>query len=180
MLLVERLFQHTATRRWLPTMTVRRRYFPLFQHTATRRWLPTYRKIISAFYEVSTHSHPKVAALGILAGIVPTKSFNTQPPEGGCRATSAMPFVSQLFQHTATRRWLLGKTLLVTQHLAVSTHSHPKVAAKGNEHGKGKNYCFNTQPPEGGCNFKLRFSKATLSFNTQPPEGGCHHLLKRN
>ena len=55
---------------------------------------------------VSTHSHPKVAAqpngLPLLSG----KSFNTQPPEGGC-ALEAQAYDQALeFQHTATRRWL--------------------------------------------------------------------------
>ena len=33
----------------------------------------------------------------------------------------------------------------------VSTHSHPKVAAEIHDQITGKNLCFNTQPPEGGC-----------------------------
>ena len=34
----------------------------MFQHTATRRWLRLENKIFEALKEVSTHSHPKVAA----------------------------------------------------------------------------------------------------------------------
>ena len=32
---------------------------------------------------------------------------------------------------------------------------------------------FNTQPPEGGCCFKLKSTPSSRCFNTQPPEGGC-------
>ena len=35
--------------------------------------------------DVSTHSHPKVAAQYFGARINGVESFNTQPPEGGCR-----------------------------------------------------------------------------------------------
>ena len=55
---------------------------------------------------VSTHSHPKVAAPVPLADVALRRRFNTQPPEGGCMA---------IFQ--------------VSARLLVSTHSHPKVAA---------------------------------------------------
>ena len=34
--------------------------------------------------EVSTHSHPKVAAFGDKIDQKINYSFNTQPPEGGC------------------------------------------------------------------------------------------------
>ena len=76
-----------------------------FQHTATRRWLRKYelahRKLTSFntqppeggcfkdcftrhFKAVSTHSHPKVAAVGLGQVIKRLSGFNTQPPEGGC------------------------------------------------------------------------------------------------
>ena len=80
-----------------------------------------------------------------------------------------------MFQHTATRRWLLINPVT------------------GDEVGG-----FNTQPPEGGCTMSARVSHLTpfqhtatrrwlppplkprsdpKSFNTQPPEGGClHHV----
>ena len=79
---------------------------------------------------VSTHSRPKVAAplsLYVLPQFVfkhtatrrwlpkrlsaknLSSSFNTQPPEGGC----------------------LAKRMTKSQDVKVSTHSHPKVAAKG-------------------------------------------------
>ena len=77
---------------------------------------------------VSTHSHPKVA-------VVPV------PPYA----------LKTMFQHTATRRWLLsgGQCFGSVQ---VSTHSHPKVAAT-NKSAICLVHRFNTQPPEGGCWF---------------------------
>ena len=33
-------------------------------------------------------------------------------------------------------------------------------------------YCFNTQPPEGGWKYKEKIKTEYFSFNTQPPEGG--------
>ena len=57
---------------------------------------------------------------------------------------------------------------------AVSTHSHPKVAAKGlHIICKAVTAGFNTQPPEGGCAFELQTTCNINGFNTQPPEGGC-------
>ena len=32
--------------------------------------------------------------------------------------------------------------------------------------------CFNTQPPEGGWDHRLRLQYSLIGFNTQPPEGG--------
>ena len=37
----------------------------LFQHTATRRWLPDEIRSHCEKIKVSTHSHPKVAAAGM-------------------------------------------------------------------------------------------------------------------
>ena len=76
---------------------------------------------------VSTHSRPKAAARqnpeqdGYL-------SFNTQPPEGGCKTLARLHIYE-----------------------AVSTHSRPKAAAILNPHKTTQTIGFNTQPPEGGC-----------------------------
>ena len=99
-----------------------------FQHTATRRWLPQQGDAIRNITGVSTHSHPKVAAIspsqysgllrfqhtatrrwlhGVLGLMINMNSFNTQPPEGGCG----------------------GNVIFLNGFQVVSTHSHPKVAA---------------------------------------------------
>ena len=77
------LFQHTATRRWLLLnfMPSLRNFW--FQHTATRRWLRFLNVLTSNRRNVSTHSHPKVAADAL-------EEYYCVPK----------------FQHTATRRWL--------------------------------------------------------------------------
>ena len=99
-----------------------------FQHTATRRWLPEQVNDILPSEQVSTHSHPKVAAFLCPDIAFKATGFNTQPPEGGCLAglsaaapggvsTHSHPKVAAggmgimlclifPFQHTATRRWL--------------------------------------------------------------------------
>ena len=54
------------------------------------------------------------------------------------------------FQHTATRRWLQGRSSFLRF-----------------------DESFNTQPPEGGCRIQIVIPPVVDSFNTQPPEGGC-------
>ena len=77
---------------------------------------------------VSTHSHPKVAAPTSFSIAGTQQSFNTQPPEGGCLNDNNRNHTELMFQHTATRRWLLP--------------GRPSAAPTAR---------FNTQPPEGGC-----------------------------
>ena len=102
----------------------------MFQHTATRRWLQEIEAPAFSLLGVSTHSHPKVAAIDSWSELA----------------------TQLLFQHTATRRWLhnlhslngvqlcfntqppeggcLSNNLVPVKEGNVSTHSHPKVAAK--------------------------------------------------
>ena len=77
----------------------------LFQHTAARRRLVFPFTSRNTVIHVSTHSRPKAAgkSAGCILNI--TKSFNTQPPEGGWRGD------------------LLTRLLSL-----VSTHSRPKAA----------------------------------------------------
>ena len=56
-----------------------------------------------------------------------------------------------MFQHTATRRWLPVQSVINFNKEYVSTHSHPKVAAGAQDDLQPILECFNTQPPEGGC-----------------------------
>ena len=125
-----------------------------FQHTATRRWL------------LLTCGHLNHCA-----------SFNTQPPEGGCKKPKNVYHLMMKFQHTATRRWLRKFFRLLTTIYLVSTHSHPKVAAQANQCGQTVISCFNTQPPEGGCEYIVSGFSFNSGFNTQPPEGGCAPVL---
>ena len=144
------MFQHTAARRWLQFNGKKRDIDTWFQHTATRRRLPHIAKCLLCPEYVSTHSHPKVAAVSFTHGaVVNILSFNTQPPESGC-----------------TYRLNGGKDIVV------STHSHPKVAARDKKLIRGHWVSFNTQPPESGRAQPMRHQHYPLSFNTQPPESG--------
>ena len=78
-------------------------------------------------------------------------SFNTQPPEGGCKQGGNARHTKHRFQHTATRRWLLNNCVNRIFNFSVSTHSHPKVAASPGRAMFLLIGSFNTQPPEGGC-----------------------------
>ena len=62
-----------------------------FQHTATRRWL---------HFSLENMTDKE-------------RSFNTQPPEGGCKARINRAYLLTQFQHTATRRWLLRKVVIL-------------------------------------------------------------------
>ena len=122
-------FQHTATRRWLPvgldfkaaTKAVSTHSHPKVAAAKNHVFLlcakvstHSHPKVAAsppfyyvAHFAVSTHSHPKVAANTFSVQTHNDVSFNTQPPEGGCRISKRDKFPSML----------------------VSTHSHPKVAA---------------------------------------------------
>ena len=99
---------------------------------------------------VSTHSHPKVAALTgsavagggefqhtatrrWLLGISEPKAEDQQFQHTATRrwllSLRNSWFNPLLFQHTATRRWLLSNLRHCSPNTLVSTHSHPKVAA---------------------------------------------------
>ena len=110
----------------------------MFQHTATRRWLPIQYLAARVAELVSTHSHPKVAAPKASASanhaeqfqhtatrrwlprycirVASSVCFNTQPPEGGCLPIWLRPAQGYLFQHTATRRWLRIRRGLPCKH----------------------------------------------------------------
>ena len=146
-----------------------------FQHTATRRWLHLNRFYINFSLCVSTHSHPKVAATPKELADAVSDSFNTQPPEGGCvQIQTCLPH-SEGFNTQPPEGGCFADIDDHSNFINVSTHSHPKVAAVGwktwhaalilFQHTATRRWllqylririkidCFNTQPPEGGCNF---------------------------
>ena len=115
-------------------------------------------------------------------------------------AMAASEAKMELFQHTAARRRLgddrhaiwSGDNVSTHSRLktaapppqnrrdrpSVSTHSRLKAAASGKQHNGHCLNCFNTQPPEGGCQTASRHRQDGARFNTQPPEGGCAHRLR--
>ena len=83
---------------------------------------------VFAWQYISTHSHPKVAA------VKKPKSYLTTVFQHTATRRWLLKFISinvvkTVFQHTATRRWLLDTKIDHDYRNAVSTHSHPKVAA---------------------------------------------------
>ena len=100
---------------------------------------------------VSTHSRPKAAArTDQLVGFPPLFQHTA--------ARRRLPsYVSKAkkdegFQHTAARRRLLSMFDVAHTASLVSTHSRPKAAALFYKLLFLVTFCFNTQPPEGGCN----------------------------
>ena len=144
-------FQHTATRRWLHQILQIKRIKLWFQHTATRRWLPHYTE--RSYQRWCFNTQPPEGGCKSNLNLVHQQviRFNTQPPEGGCKIFIDTKVLKIMFQHTATRRWLLIREFFNKKKKKVSTHSHPKVAANARKLKRGFNYGFNTQPPEGGC-----------------------------
>ena len=124
-------------------------------------------------HTVSTHSRPKAAAHHRGGAVNPAYRFNTQPPEGGCSYLSSNQNSTLSFNTQPPEGGCpLRKTPQPPQE-CVSTHSHPKVAARQKRVLRHTFTCFNTQTPEGGC-LQYRFVLPVLRcFNTQPPEGGC-------
>ena len=97
-------------------------------HSRPKAAAKSYRRIYRKS-GVSTHSRPKAAARA-LSHILPAfESFNTQPPEGGCRSALALALHFCPFQHTAARRRLLHLLIKRATLITVSTHSRPKAAA---------------------------------------------------
>ena len=125
-----KLFQHTAARRRLLRLVKRQKAFITFQHTAARRRLPLFSSPLALSVIVSTHSRPKAAACKHRIRQDKIGSFNTQPPEGGCKCIWAIIMVSFRFQHTAARRRLQEYDRVTDQAIEVSTHSRPKAAAR--------------------------------------------------
>ena len=75
----------------------------MFQHTATRRWLHpnVIRKETTA--PVSTHSHPKVAAIELERIYAYLKVSTHSHPKVAALASVCGKALNEWFQHTATR-----------------------------------------------------------------------------
>ena len=139
-----------------------------FQHTATRRWLPSNRFPQDRRGVVSTHSHPKVAAapcFAFLQGFV--VSTHSHPKVA---ALFCMPQTPRLmFQHTATRRWLREFAVVGKIAQLVSTHSHPKVAAASAWLCRAKSYVSTHSHPKVAAQGLLKQAdKLNVSTHSHP------------
>ena len=92
--------------------------------------------------------------------------FNTQPPEGGCRAVIDNMWDIVCFNTQPPEGGCLKLTLTTKPPNKVSTHSHPKAAAIGANFVNIFIFSFNTQPPEGGCLPLLMDSYGAHSVST--------------
>ena len=168
----------------------------MFQHTAARRRLPHHGRVGFVIGVVSTHSRPKAAARDTLIHLRFQRSFNTQPPEGGCMSAFSMFSELTMFQHTAARRRLRQQHSAFVLIKAVSTHSRPKAAARTRRTTLRKMSMFqhtaarrrlriwlgrscqglvvstHSRPKAAAC-VTSSDQSCTSCFNTQPPEGGC-------
>ena len=100
-----------------------------FQHTAARRRLQERLLIPQTLTQSFNTQPPEGGCKMMMPKMSKNCRFNTQPPEGGCLSFSpGSPDFSE-FQHTAARRRLPFVFVVID----------------------GFRFCFNTQPPEGGC-----------------------------
>ena len=121
------LFQHTAARRRLDSLSSRGAGWTKFQHTAARRRLALVAYMMICRLNVSTHSRPKAAGTALKRAVSLMVGFNTQPPEGGWlnvwRQSDPVPV------STHSRPKAAGSIASAARLYAiVSTHSRPKAA----------------------------------------------------
>ncbi len=106
--------------------------------------------------------------------------FNSQPPEGGWGLGNPALVAAMKFQLTAARRRLAHLYADWMIYNTVSTHSRPKAAGTLANRANPLQFCFNSQPPEGGwafkpCNtankhpFQLTAARRRLAASTIPP-----------
>ena len=146
-----------------------------FQHTATRRWLLTHIYSASGRQNGFNTQPPE-------GGCIDVSGFSEQILVSTHSRTKAAArhccYIARYFwfQHTAARRRLLLSSMLLPPPPLVSTHSRAKAAAVldgppplgivVSTHSRAKaaagnsptffiiSACFNTQPREGGCDYK--------------------------
>ena len=151
-------------------------------------------------HAVSTHSRPKAAVQPPICQIFRQKSFNTQPPEGGCHRQSQRGFQKATFQHTAARRRLSKPTAPSKQksrfqHTAARRrlvflfrgisimrlfqHTAARRRLLAAVHGVCQRTGFNTQPPEGGClNNIEQVAEQYVSTHSRPKAAGTKVLMQ--
>ena len=129
---------------------------------------------ILAWWLVSTHSRPKAAAHWAFLRLFFRVCFNTQPPEGGCLKGRPASNMTPVSTHSRPKAAAPGVQDLQAAN-PVSTHSRPKAAASLPKEFSGSKMFQHT-----AARRRLRqptlSTPANISFNTQPPEGGCDWL----
>ena len=121
-----------------------------FQHTATRRWLPSFTSSRYFSANVSTHSHPKVAAFFHQCRSVTANVSTHSHPKVAAGFFISIITTIKVSTHSHPKVAAIVECDIQDESL-VSTHSHPKVAAWRTWQSRFPETGFNTQPPEGGC-----------------------------
>ena len=111
----------------------------------------SYLSIWYNWRRVSTHSRPKAAAQFYHDLLLSLKSFNTQPPEGGCFSSITVLLIISGFQHTAARRRLHFLAVKLDRAVRFQHTAARRRLLELYAHHLNLTPCFNTQPPEGGC-----------------------------
>ena len=169
------MFQLTAARRRLEVRMLCCGRLIWFQLTAARRRLAALATATMQESMVSTHSRPKAAGCIEATSSPPTKSFNSQPPEGGWAFCMSIESGAMRVS-THSRPKAAGQaSAKLTELKKVSTHSRPKAAGCGIAPISAGIPRFNSQPPEGGWRICQGIGAETGSFNSQPPEGGWNN-----
>ena len=150
---------------------------PQFQHTAARRRLGARLSVRGYSIGVSTHSRPKAAGLKtVCKQTLINVSTHSRPKAAGFCHNTGIHRPWHVSTHSRPKAAGGYRTPRRNARI-VSTHSRPKAAGMCCDNGKVQPYCFNTQPPEGGCVFGCVQPFVMVGFNTQPPEGGWFRIL---
>ena len=134
-----------------------------FQLTAARRRLLVLRGRRHGYSFVSTHSRSKAAAKSILPQCLFFK-FQLTAARRRLHICDIITTAHDLFQLTAARRRLRINGEIRQRCNHVSTHSRSKAAAGWVSHQRRAWHCFNSQPLEGGCDFRQPFGNADGGF----------------
>ena len=127
---------------------------------------------------VSTHSRPKAAGGNGRLLFPNSKSFNTQPPEGGWANRVAASCRKSWFQHTAARRRLVLVAGSRNRRVAVSTHSRPKAAGSLIPPSiSGDSVSTHSRPKAAGAPYLKGVESIDVSTHSRPKAAGCgrHH-----
>ena len=106
-----------------------------FQHTATRRWLHTFPAGWPFARRFNTQP-PEGGCIRAASAQRHARSFNTQPPEGGCAKSGFDAGAPPGFNTQPPEGGCQKEIKKCTPKNLVSTHSHPKVAARPDTTGR--------------------------------------------
>ena len=120
--------------------------------------------------DVSTLSRPKAAG-SVLGGSVPDMRVSTLSRPKAAAFKYYKSSSQHQFQHSAARRRLV-LIRYVRRYSKQFQHSAARRRLNWASSVTASFNCFNTQPPEGGCEHGMVALFGIGRFNTQPPEGG--------